>query len=549
MEDLPIPLSRVELYLAKIAGMDVTIPEEPMSRLEQFLAVLAGDAGVEMPTPLSLTEQWLSCVYYGTISNHPAVEGAHYIDNQKVDTRYLAVASGVVGMTLPPAPQNRKEQYWAVIATAGPIHGVLKYVTGSDLTLTDVVSGIEDLEFIYGDTFQQSYGGWQLLKKDGLATPTSDSDFWYDLGGGLSISSLGGGWARFTKSADGSQNFFIGRDDGFTWEVNTIYTVIIELRNTPSSGGVTITQPGNAQDPFATGGQVGYDFDGLDHTYAFSKTTKSSYSGARGLRPFIRSATPEGTSVDMRITIIAGNHTSDYQNYVGNNYEPYIGGIPAPNPDYPQDIEVATGEQTITVAGGETTNTYTINLGNLELCKIGDYQDYIYKSGNDWYFHKETGKDTLPTSGYTQWDVANNVYWQNYQPSGCLFSNSVTSGITRSLIAVTQHDYITGVNSEFTEKGLLYGFGLKTKTKGVVIKNNDITTLAAFHTWIAANPIDLYYPLATPTDTQITDATLISQLNALDAAVLPKPVAYITVGAASGNLPAPLKISYYGRAE
>ena len=40
MEDLPIPLSRVELYLAKIAGMDVTIPEEPMSRLEQFLAVL-----------------------------------------------------------------------------------------------------------------------------------------------------------------------------------------------------------------------------------------------------------------------------------------------------------------------------------------------------------------------------------------------------------------------------------------------------------------------------------------------------------------------------
>ena len=143
MENLPTPLTRVELYLAKIAGMDVTIPEHPENRIEMFLAVLAGDTNVEMPTSYSLVEQWLECVYYGTTTNHPAVEGAMLMGNQKVDTRYFAVASGVPGVTLPPAPQNRKEEYWAVIATAGPIHGVLKYVNGSNIVLTDVVRGIE----------------------------------------------------------------------------------------------------------------------------------------------------------------------------------------------------------------------------------------------------------------------------------------------------------------------------------------------------------------------------------------------------------------------
>ena len=138
------------------------------------------------------------------------------------------------------------------------------------------------------------------------------------------------------------------------------------------------------------------------------------------------------------------------------------------------------------------------------------------------------------------------VYTRNYQPTGCLFLNAATSGMVRNLTTVTQQDYITNVNNEFTNKGILYGLGLKTITKGIVIKNDDISTLADFHTWIAANPITLYYPLETATDTKITNPTLIAQLNALDRAVLPKPVAYIT---ASGDLPGELKISYYGEDE
>lgn len=43
--ELPEPKSRKESYLAKAAGMDVTIPEKPESRLEQYLDAIAEGGG------------------------------------------------------------------------------------------------------------------------------------------------------------------------------------------------------------------------------------------------------------------------------------------------------------------------------------------------------------------------------------------------------------------------------------------------------------------------------------------------------------------------
>ena len=44
-DELPIPESRIESYLAKAAGEDVTIPDEPRSRLEQYLNAIAEGGG------------------------------------------------------------------------------------------------------------------------------------------------------------------------------------------------------------------------------------------------------------------------------------------------------------------------------------------------------------------------------------------------------------------------------------------------------------------------------------------------------------------------
>lgn len=37
---------------------------------------------------------------------------------------------------------------------------------------------------------------------------------------------------------------------------------------------------------------------------------------------------------------------------------------------------------------------FPLDLGSIELCKIGNYQDYFYKSGSKWYLHKEINKIT-----------------------------------------------------------------------------------------------------------------------------------------------------------
>ena len=89
-------------------------------------------------------------------------------------------------------------------------------------------------------------------------------------------------------------------------------------------------------------------------------------------------------------------------------YESYVGGIPSPNPDYPQDINVVTGTQTITLTDGVVSDDFTLSLDITELCKIGDYQDFIYQDADgDWYVHKETNKIILVGANNESWDISN----------------------------------------------------------------------------------------------------------------------------------------------
>ena len=95
-----------------------------------------------------------------------------------------------------------------------------------------------------------------------------------------------------------------------------------------------------------------------------------------------------------------------------------------PTPDYPQEIQVVTGDNTIIVSNSDNTQSqsYHVSLGNIELCKIGNYQDYIFKNTQDsphydntlikdaWYLNKQIGKVVL--DGSENW---NNF---NIEPSG-----------------------------------------------------------------------------------------------------------------------------------
>lgn len=60
-----------------------------------------------------------------------------------------------------------------------------------------------------------------------------------------------------------------------------------------------------------------------------------------------------------------------------------------------------------------------------------------------------------------------------------------------------------------------------------------ITSLSELNDYFSATPMSFYFPLKTPVDTQITDATLISQLNAINEWL----TRYGYESTVSGNLP------------
>lgn len=155
---------------------------------------------------------------------------------------------------------------------------------------------------------------------------------------------------------------------------------------------------------------------------------------------------------------------------------------------------------------------YPINLGDIELCKIGTYQDYIYIRNGKWYLHKEIGKAIL--DGTESWTLSGNTPNNNYilndlYTNIATVSNDITVGNIKSnyLEAIT---YAQGYNYN-TFNGIAVGISRSqfriSLTTDIVNRN-----VNNFKTWLSTHNIITYYQLDTPTDTEITDANLILQL-------------------------------------
>lgn len=231
---------------------------------------------------------------------------------------------------------------------------------------------------------------------------------------------------------------------------------------------------------------------------------------------------------------------TDIQIEVGSaktSYEPYVGGVASPNPNYPQEVNVVTGTQTITIGNdGGITKDYTIDLGSIELCKIGDYQDYIYKSGDDWYVHKETKK--LDISALTGWYYNSNTNFRT--TTGVSDIKFPSSSDTVGDILCSDYSALSG-NAAATST---YDYGIALGGAGYVsIRNKNLTSLPELTTYLANNQIYAYVVLATPTDTKITNNTLIGQLNDSAKAGL-YDTTEITV---DGSLPAILSVTYFNK--
>lgn len=199
------------------------------------------------------------------------------------------------------------------------------------------------------------------------------------------------------------------------------------------------------------------------------------------------------------------------------SYEPYTGGIVSPNPDYPQDIEIVTGENTITISNEDNTEnqTFNIDLGDLELYKIKNLQDYIYELNNKWFIYNNSGKILL--------DGINKKFENKHSTI-----TSETKGFYKALLPNKNETYSSGA----TDVAYSNYYKLVDGTASNAFNNNDFgmwwqntgesvyfildeTSLVNANNWLKTHNTLVYYILATPVITEITDTTLINQLNNL----------------------------------
>jgi hypothetical protein len=191
---------------------------------------------------------------------------------------------------------------------------------------------------------------------------------------------------------------------------------------------------------------------------------------------------------------------------------------------------------------GSTATAYAPYFTPIELTKIGDYQDRIYKTDGKWYIEKQVGKVVLDgnESWYLGQTLTNTVHFNIGDFTTIFEGAQVPTGDTQLGLCMSNY---------FEEKANLYGIdqvGIdlhQNKNLIVGVPNSIATTTANFKTWLSTHPTTVYYALATPTTTEITNEALIAQLEALLNAELYTGQNNISVTSAA-NLAGPLDITY-----
>ena len=217
--------------------------------------------------------------------------------------------------------------------------------------------------------------------------------------------------------------------------------------------------------------------------------TISLLNGNTTIRFYRTSAHPKAATSRIYLSNIQLEEGS-----TATSYEPYTGGIPSPNPSYPQEVEVVTGNVGVTISNENNTESKTlpVSLGNIELCKIGDYQDYLYKDNGKWYKYGAIGKLTI-TSISSVGTASTGIKYA--------LVGSVSIASASSFIYCSNYANSTSATKNNT---------IRLSGTNLYVYDNRFTDYTTALNLL--NGLEYYCVLATPTITEITDTTLISQL-------------------------------------
>ena len=144
---------------------------------------------------------------------------------------------------------------------------------------------------------------------------------------------------------------------------------------------------------------------------------------------------------------------------------------------------------------------------NYPLNKIGDYEDYIGGTPDNWVLYKNIGKVVL--NGSEAWNyiaVAQGSLFRNYTatPNNSSLDNYLPIS-----------DYYKGIyyrNAMSRQDGNIY---ISNTSVQLDILDNRFTSDTAFKNWLSNNNVNVLYGLKNTQQTPITDENLVSQLNEL----------------------------------
>lgn len=466
-----------------------------------------------------------------------------------------------------------------------------------NVNITDNAGKIESLK-LDGDTFQQSYTGKNLF--DGVATKQlilsdgtiTDNNSW-NLGGYIKVNpnttytvsfnlGSGGSHSVLVSEFDSSKDFIVrGGSQSttpytFTTSSTTEYIRLnynntnndtnfqVELGSTATSyepyvGGPSPNPSYPQQIQTVTGTQT-ISINGTDYPISLSTTRELDMSQATRLDAYINGSGVIVSSggdalfsiqVEPNATYTLTKTVSSRFRYACTSTTPTIGANvgTTTNADSATSATITTGvsDTYLVCVYWSSNSTQTKDAifnsveiterKSIELCKLGTYQDYIYKDGDSWKVHKATATITLTGASSENWYIDQYAYMLNNVISAKAFSDIANmEAYCRSFSKSA-----TGQTSSYA-----VSFWYNTTGTGVRFIKDQTPDLSSFRNWLASNNQTVYYPLATSTDTTITDTTFISHLEAIRTAALESGSNTISNTATGTNLAGDLEIGYYG---
>lgn len=241
-------------------------------------------------------------------------------------------------------------------------------------------------------------------------------------------------------------------------------------------------------------------FDGEYHTLATNKSGSTKIDKSVYEKGYIEIYIPQNKNFNNYII----KPILSYE--IINYWEPYTGGKPSPNPDYPQKISSINGVN-LKISNGSKELKIPINLQGNILAKVGDYADelQIYSNG-DIVLNKKIEKTIF--DGDENWVISS------------LSLEGFSSFYIENILDYNKgEDDIPMICDYFIQKNFINWEGLlaesfienASNTIGIRLPKRIANSLTEFKNWLQSNNIEVYYVLQNSTTTKVDNIK--SELN------------------------------------